>query len=166
MIPFLQIRKQSHKRLNNMPPVTLPVSDRAVVLTLECVLLTILQMHFLKRKTWAREVSVPSSEKNGFLGLLGSACFARISCSIDCPVWKPTFIVGPYSYPGAASGKELTCQCRRRKRRRFRSLSQEDPLEEGMATHSSILAWRIPWTEEPGGYSPLGCKGLDTTEAA
>ena len=32
-----------------------------------------------------------------------------------------------------------------------RSLSREDPLEEGMATHSSILAWRIPWTEEPGG---------------
>jgi len=30
-------------------------------------------------------------------------------------------------------------------------LSLEDPLEEGMATHSSILAWRIPWTEEPGG---------------
>jgi len=32
-----------------------------------------------------------------------------------------------------------------------RSLGQEDPLEEEMATHSSILAWRIPWTEEPGG---------------
>ena len=32
-----------------------------------------------------------------------------------------------------------------------RSLGQEDPLEEGMATHSSILAWTIPWTEEPGG---------------
>ena len=32
-----------------------------------------------------------------------------------------------------------------------RSLGQEDPLEEGMATHSSILAWRIQWTEEPGG---------------
>ena len=31
------------------------------------------------------------------------------------------------------------------------SLGQEDPLEEGMATHSNILAWRIPWTEEPGG---------------
>ena len=31
-----------------------------------------------------------------------------------------------------------------------RSLGQEDPLEEGLATHSSILAWRIPWTEEPG----------------
>ena len=33
---------------------------------------------------------------------------------------------------------------------------QEDPLEEGMATHSSILAWRIPWTEEPGGLQPKG----------
>ena len=33
-----------------------------------------------------------------------------------------------------------------------------------MATHSSILAWRIPWTEEPKGYSPKGCKELDTTE--
>ena len=34
---------------------------------------------------------------------------------------------------------------------RVRSLGREDPLEEGMATHSSTLAWRIPWTEEPGG---------------
>ena len=36
-----------------------------------------------------------------------------------------------------------------------RSLGQEDPLEKGMATHSSILAWRIPWTEEPGGLYSL-----------
>ena len=35
-------------------------------------------------------------------------------------------------------------------------LGQEDPLEEGMATHSSILAWRIPWTEEPGGLQSIG----------
>ena len=34
------------------------------------------------------------------------------------------------------------------------SLGWEDPLEEGMATHSSVLAWRIPWTEDPGGYGP------------
>jgi len=33
---------------------------------------------------------------------------------------------------------------------------REDPLEEGMATHSSILAWRIPWTEEPGGLQSMG----------
>ena len=38
---------------------------------------------------------------------------------------------------------------------RVQDLSQEDPLEEEMATHSSILTWRIPWTEEPGGL-PLG----------
>ena len=36
------------------------------------------------------------------------------------------------------------------------SLGGEDPLEEGMATHSSILAWRIPWTEEPGGLQSTG----------
>ena len=43
-------------------------------------------------------------------------------------------------FPGGATGKELACQ----------SLGREDPLEEGMGTQSSILAWRIPWTEEPG----------------
>ena len=36
------------------------------------------------------------------------------------------------------------------------SVGQEDPLEKEMATHSSILAWEIPWIEEPGGYSPWG----------
>ena len=40
------------------------------------------------------------------------------------------------------------------------SLGWEDPLEEGMATYSSILAWRIPWTEEPGGLQPKGSQGL------
>ena len=44
------------------------------------------------------------------------------------------------------------------------SLGPEDPLEKGMATHSSILAWELPWTEEPGGYSPWGHKEQDTTE--
>ena len=43
------------------------------------------------------------------------------------------------------------------------SLGQEDPLENGMATHSSILAWRIPWTEEPGGLQSMGSQ-RDTTE--
>ena len=44
------------------------------------------------------------------------------------------------------------------------SLGQDDPLKKAMATHSSILAWRISWTEEAGGYSPCGCKELDTTK--
>ena len=55
--------------------------------------------------------------------------------------------------PSAATGKESICQLRRR---RVRSLGREDPLEEDIATHSSILAWRIPWTEEPGGPQPTG----------
>ena len=44
------------------------------------------------------------------------------------------------------------------------SLGQEDPLEKEMATHSSILVWRIPWTEEPGGYSLWGHKELERTK--
>ena len=46
------------------------------------------------------------------------------------------------------------------------SLGREDPLEKGMAIHFSILAWRISWTEEPGGLQSmgLGCKESDATE--
>ena len=44
------------------------------------------------------------------------------------------------------------------------SLGREDPLEKEMATHSSILAWRIPWTEEPGGLQSMAHKELDMTE--
>ena len=39
---------------------------------------------------------------------------------------------------------------------RVQSLGWEDPLEEGMTTHFSVLAWRIPWTEEPGGLQSIG----------
>ena len=45
-----------------------------------------------------------------------------------------------------------------------RSLGWEDPLKKGMATCSRILAWRIPWTEEPGGLQSRGCKELGTPE--
>ena len=43
-------------------------------------------------------------------------------------------------------------------------LGQEDPLEEGMTTHSSILPWKIPWTEEPGGLQSMGLQESDMTE--
>ena len=43
-------------------------------------------------------------------------------------------------------------------------LGWEDPLEKEMATHSSILAWRLPWTEEPGGLESMGSQESDTTE--
>ena len=44
------------------------------------------------------------------------------------------------------------------------SLGWEDPLEEDMVTHSSILAWKIPWTEEPGGLQSMSHKVSDTAE--
>ena len=43
---------------------------------------------------------------------------------------------------------------------RVQSVDQEDPLEKGMATHSSILTWKIPWTEEPGRLQSMGCKRI------
>ena len=45
------------------------------------------------------------------------------------------------------------------------SLGQEDPLEKGMATHSSIIAWRIPWTEEPGGLQSIGLQRVRQDKA-
>ena len=62
-------------------------------------------------------------------------------------------------FPRWLSGKEFACQCRRCKRQvlRFPSLGWEDPLEKEMATHSSILAWEIPWTEEPDGFQCPAC---------
>ena len=57
--------------------------------------------------------------------------------------------------PRWCSGKESACQCRRIETWVW-SLGREDPLEEGIVTHSSILAWRIPWTEEPSGLQSIG----------
>ena len=51
-------------------------------------------------------------------------------------------------FPDGSSGKEPACQCR--KQTQLPSLDWEDPLEKEMEALSSILAWRIPWTEEPG----------------
>ena len=60
-----------------------------------------------------------------------------------------------WDFPGGASDKESACQCRRHETW-VRSLGWEDPLEEGMATHPSILAWRILRTEEPSGLQHMG----------
>ena len=61
-----------------------------------------------------------------------------------------TFLNHNTGLPWWLSSKEPTCQCRRYERW-VRSLGQEDPLEKETATHSSILAWEIAWTEEPSG---------------
>ena len=62
-------------------------------------------------------------------------------------------------FPSGTSGKEPSCQCRRHESQ-VRSLGWEDPLEEGLATQSSILAWTIPWTEERGGLQSLGSQRI------
>ena len=64
-------------------------------------------------------------------------------------------------FPGGSVVKNLPAI----QKTQFQSLGREDPLEKGMATHSSILVWRIPWTERSlMCYSPGGNKELDTTE--
>ena len=54
-------------------------------------------------------------------------------------------------FPGGSDGKESACNAGD-----LGLIPGEDPLEQGMATLSSILAWRIPWTEEPGGLQSMG----------
>ena len=63
-----------------------------------------------------------------------------------------------WSLPGSSAVKNLPAMQKMQQTQEtwVRSLSQEDPLEEGMATHSSIPSWRISWTEEPGGLQSMG----------
>ena len=63
-------------------------------------------------------------------------------------------LISLISCVGGTSGKEPDCQCRRHKETWVQSLGGEDPLEEGMASHSSILTWKTPWTRNLVGYSP------------
>ena len=60
-------------------------------------------------------------------------------------------------FPGSSDSKESAYSA-------VWSLGWEDPLEKEMATHSSILAWKIPWTRSLAGYNPWSCKESDTTE--
>ena len=55
-------------------------------------------------------------------------------------------------FPGGSDGKDSACK----QEIWVQTLGQEDSLEKGLATHSSILVWKIPWTEEPGGLRPIG----------
>ena len=65
-------------------------------------------------------------------------------------------------FPGGLDGKEFACSAGDP---RVQSLGWEDSLEKGMAIHSSVVAWRIPWTEEPGGLQSLGLQRVqDMTE--
>ena len=77
-----------------------------------------------------------------------------LGCMWDFIVTQPSM-----DFPGGLDGKESACNAGEPDS----VPGQEDPLEKGMATQSSILAWKIPWTEEPSGLQLLGSKtaGLD-----
>ena len=79
-----------------------------------------------------------------------------------CSILKIWAVLG---FPGGARGREPVCQCRRYEILGFNPWVWKDPLEEGMATQSSILAWRIPWKRSLVGRGPQGRKELDTPEA-
>ena len=65
---------------------------------------------------------------------------------------------------GSSICKDPTIQTYAKQETQVQSLHQKDPLEKEMATHSSVLAWSIPWTEEPRGHSPWGHKELETSQ--
>ena len=79
--------------------------------------------------------------------------FRHMSTWLEGSPWGKGFL-------GGTSGKESACQCRKH-REEVWPLRQEDPLEEEMVTHSSILAWKIPWTEEPGGLRSTGSQSRE-----
>ena len=68
------------------------------------------------------------------------------------------------TFPGDSAGKTVVKNPLSMQETWVRSLGWEDPLEKEMTTHSSIVAWRIPWQRCLAGYSPWGQKELDTTE--
>ena len=71
---------------------------------------------------------------------------------MGCKALRQFTSYGPAEFPGGSAGKESSCNAGDL----VWSLGQEDPLKKEVTTHSSILAWRIPWTEEPGGLQSMG----------
>jgi len=80
------------------------------------------------------------------------------------PVKLPSLIERDYKDKGASLVAQMVKNLPAMQETRILSLSQEDPPEQEITTHSSVLAWRIPWTEEPGWLQSMGHKELDRTE--
>ena len=91
-------------------------------------------------------LSLLSSEQARVVWILNGQCIKRIS-----PI---------RSFPGGASGKESSCQCKIHKRLNFDPWVMRIPWSRKMAPHSSILVWKIPWTEEPDGLHCMGPQRL------
>ena len=73
-------------------------------------------------------------------------CFFLLESSFPLNTQQYSMDMLQFGFPGGSEGKESACNVGDQ----VRSLGWEDSLEKEMATHSSILAWKIPWTEEPG----------------
>ena len=83
--------------------------------------------------------------------MLGSDWFSFPGLATDSD-WSPGGGVRLRDFLGGSVGKNPPAK----QEIRVHSLGREDPLEKGMATHSRMLAWKIPWTEEPGGLQSMG----------
>ena len=99
---------------------------------------------------WVNSGSWWWTGRPGMLRFMGSQSWTRLSNWTEL-IWS--FSGG---FLGASSGKEPAFQCRLNVRKMGFLLGLEDPMEKGMAIHSSILAWKIPWTDESGRLQLIG----------
>ena len=104
-------------------------------------------------------------------GFPGSSAGKESACSAGDPGSIPGWRRSPgegLGYPPQYSWASLVAQMVKNLPAKFetqvRSLGWDDPLEEGVAAHSIVLAWRIPWTEEPGRLQSMRLQSLDKTE--
>ena len=93
---------------------------------------------------------------------LSQRCHPTISSSVTPFSSCPQSFPASGSFPGAFLVAQTVKNPPERQETQVRSLGQEDPLEKGMGTHSSILAWRIPWSEKPGRLWSMGTEELGT----
>ena len=119
-----------------------------------------------KAKAKSRDFSDPlyvESLGTGFFFLSICLFFTPACCSLKLPKLLVIFSCIFCSF-GASMVAQMVKNLPAMQETWVRSLGWENPLEKGMAMHSSILAWRIPWTEDMAAYSPWVCKESDTTE--
>ena len=111
------------------------------------------------RRKWQRTPVFLPGKSHGQRSLAGSSPWDSKELDMTERLHYTTLLASqcnsPLSLPRWHSGKESTFQSRKCRDTQVWSLDQEDPLEKEMATHSSILAWKIAWSEEPGGLQSM-----------
>ena len=128
------------------------------------------QSVYLKIKKARFQVSSFGPISQGFLVVIQclAVCLEFVSQPLPSVLMFQASSLPPHlmDFPGGSVVKESACQCRRHRRRGFsQSLVWEDPLEKGMATLSTILAWKIPWTEEPSELQSMGSQRVGRDRA-